>query len=668
MAAPQDEDVVAESEPPCYLVRPSDNVYSFFMFIGPTESKKKNTDKLTWDIVMAYVLVVLNFFMQTILVWLVFESVVVDNLDWQNGILKLSSGAMGGLFEEAPSQCNEGGALCFVDHSGVYTCSPPSVQLIGRWDELDTNKDGIWTWDEMKDNQKNLQCKYVVDPQEVFLVLVEMLKLRENLIWVHPEVKAGKMIHRSYFDYIQGDIVICGYRSEDMCPNLLERGFFEAPLKHGTAPRVGTEIESALRYCRGLLSGGGICETLLPSTYATWKVQSEAECGSPSYSKFTYTNPGNGVIKSLLEVDYGAPQEYSLAQEAPFRIFKGIILYIWLLLMFCEFKETWKIITVVARYPSAEDFGDDAVLMEQDPSDPEDVRYRIQGLTYNHRRLMGVLSIFRVGITTALMFVGMSYIIRTNGYVDLLMNGVTLLFVADVSNILYSQVLRAEIQDQTNDIKAMKVPMYGIEWLNRRPALLDIVCQCCLIALVYAVMTWNLNQVTLPIYNALTCTCTSSGDECFEAQHFNKPWWDNYWMKVVPGVFKEVDALKATVPGAAMLFNAASSVLEQPLATKYHQQLESRIEKIARDNMELQNMVQKLEREVDSPRPKTQFTIATKPSAAESVYEKHLAPIKSANSTQPMKKNGSSLIQKRKAVNKIKGFDKAQKLSRLHSL
>lgn len=181
-------------------------------------------------------------------------------------------------------------------------------------------------------------------------------------------------------------------------------------------------------------------------------------------------------------------------------------------------------------------------------------------------------------------------------------------------------------------------------------------------------MTWNLNQVTLPIYNALTCTCTSSGDECFEAQHFNKPWWDNYWMKVVPGVFKEVDALKATVPGAAMLFNAASSVLEQPLATKYHQQLESRIEKIARDNMELQNMVQTLEREVDSPRPKTQFTIATKPSAAESVYEKHLAPIKSANSTQPMKKNGSSLIQKRKAVNKIKGFDKAQKLSRLHSL
>jgi hypothetical protein len=69
--APQDEDEVARDEIPCYLLRPSDNIYSFFMFVGPTESKKKNTDKCTWDIVMAYILVALNFFMQSILVWLV---------------------------------------------------------------------------------------------------------------------------------------------------------------------------------------------------------------------------------------------------------------------------------------------------------------------------------------------------------------------------------------------------------------------------------------------------------------------------------------------------------------------------------------------------------------------------------------------------------------------
>lgn len=665
----QDEDEVDHSEPPCYLVRPSDNVYSFFMFVGPTESKKKNTDKLTWDIVMAYILICLNFFMQSILVWLVFESVVVENLNWQNGILSLEDG-VGNLFEEAPSKCNQGGALCFVDGNGVYTCSPPSVQLTGRWEELDTNKDGIWTWEEVQASKEELMCKYVVDPQEVFLVLVEMLKLREDIIWLHPDLKAGKMIHHSYFEYILGDLVICGYRSEDMCPNLLQRGFFSKPLEHGTSPRVGTEIESALRYCRGLLAEGGICENLLPSTYATWKVQSQAECGEPSYSKFVFQNPGNKVEKSLLSVDYGAREEYALAQEPQFRIFKAIILWIWLLLMFCEFKETWKIITVVMRYPAADDFGEDAVLMEQDPADPEDVRYRIQGITSKHRQTMGILCILRILITSALMIVGVSYIIKTNGYVDLLMNGVTLLFVADVSNILYSQVLREEIRDQTEDIKAMKVPMYGWEWLNRQAGLLDIVCMVCLWGLVYLVMHWNLNSVTLPIYKALECTCLSSGDECFEAQHFNKPWWDNYWMKIIPNVFKEVDALKATVPGAALFIHTQSNILDQPSAMLYHEQLESRIETIASENMDLENVVKKLEEQVDKPIHYFKAKSMTA-STSSKVATKNLMTTtstttmatKSANAASSTMRNSSLLIQKKKAVTPLKAFKHPSKLS-----
>jgi hypothetical protein len=681
--APQDEDVVADSEPPCYLVRPSDNVYSFFMFIGPTESKKKRTDNCTWDIVMAYILVVLNFFMQSILVWLVFESVVLANLDWQNGILKLEGGAMGDLFAEAPSECNTGGALCFVDPSGTYTCSPPSIQLTGRWNELDTNKDGVWTWEEVKASREELMCKYVVDPQEVFLVLVEMLKLRENILWLHPDVEAAKAIHHTYFQYILGDLVMCGYRSEDMCSNLVNRGFFDKPLKHETAPRVGTTIESALRYCRQLLQPGGTCETFLPSTYATWKVQSQSECSAPSYEKFTYTNPGSGVTKSLLEVDYSARQEYELAQLTHFRIFKAIILFIWLLLMFCEGKEIWKIITVVMRYPSATDFGEDAVLMEQDPSDPEDVRYRIQGITSTHRRIMGILCILRTGVTVALMFVGMSYIIKTNGYVDLLMNGVTLLFVADVSNILYSQVLRDEIRDQCEDIKAMKVPMYGWEWLNRRPALLDIVSVAILMLVVYMVMWWNLENVTLPIYNALECTCLSAGEKCFEAQQFNKPWWDDYWMNVVPGVFKEVDALKTTVPGAAFYVTSKSDVMDQSQATAYHQQLESRVENIAMENLEMQKMIDQLNAAMASMpehpgtanfvnqgeiKPEIESTSAAPPAqnatksqtnsavrlqvAAQSVNGTTPGEL---NTTTPHKLNSTLLIEKKRALSHIKG-------------
>merc|ERR1719364_269142 len=341
--------------------------------------------------------------------------------------MKLGSDPVMGLFMEPPAGCNDGGALCFND-GGNFSCAPPSVQLTGRWAELDTDGDGVWTRAEVEKNRKALKCKYVVDPVDVFDVLINMLKLRESIIWLHPDIKNGIAIHFPYFTYAMGDLIMCGYRSQDMCSNLLKRGFFHEALRTGKAPRVGTSIESALDYCRTLLQPGGTCEALLPSTYTVWKISSGIECGSPEYDKFSYTNPGNGQTKSLLEVNYSMPAEYELAQEFWFGVYKSIILYLWLLLMYAELKEILKIVSIVLYFPDADDFGDNAVIMEQDPADPEDVRFRIQGIESEHRMTMGILTVLRTILTLGLMACGVSYIVKTNGYADLLMNGVTLAF------------------------------------------------------------------------------------------------------------------------------------------------------------------------------------------------------------------------------------------------
>merc|ERR1719313_518622 len=162
----------------------------------------------------------------------------------------------------------------------------------GSVSELDTNGDGIWTRDEVVKARDVLKCKYVVDPVVVFDVLLDMLKEREDKIWLHPGIQNRTAIHMPYFTYIMADVIMCGYRTADICPNLLQRGFFHAPLKYGTAPRVGNSIDSALKYCNGLLGPGGMCERNLPSTYAVWKTTSRVECGQPTYSTFKYEHPG----------------------------------------------------------------------------------------------------------------------------------------------------------------------------------------------------------------------------------------------------------------------------------------------------------------------------------------------------------------------------------------
>lgn len=580
--APRDEDDTYGE--PVFLVRPSENVYSYFMFVFPTETKKKRFSVteygINWNNFLAYALVIMNFFFQGVLLYMIFDSVVLENIQWQNGILKMGKDPVVGLVAEAPGKCNDGGALCILD-GGNYSCAPPSIQLTGRWSELDIDGDGIWTLKEVEEKREQLRCKYGVNPVDVFNVIINMLKERENLIWLHPLVKSGKAVHLPYFTYAMGDLVMCNYRSKDMCGNLLEAGFFDAALKHGTAPRVGKTAETALKYCQDLLRDGGTCERLLPSTYSVWKIESENECGDPSYEKFVFRHPRTDMRKSLLTVDYSAREEYELAQDSTFILFKGSLIFLWMLAMLVEYREVFKIMTLCLRFPAADMFGDDAVLVEQDPSDPEDVRYRIQGLEQWHRRAMIALCLLRTIVTTGLMLVGVSYLIKTNDYADLLMNGVALLFIAQISEVLYSQVLREEIKDQTADIKPMKVAMYGWDWLNRQPALLDVLSVGVVAILVWYIMKWQLTTIVVPVHDALQCTCTTSGSKCVEAQKFDYGFWSKYWMHAVPGVFKEVAKLKTKTASYLGVASTSSGGDTAPHG------MEMRMEELEKEVMEM---------------------------------------------------------------------------------
>jgi len=498
---------------------------------------------------MSYVLIVINFFMQGLLLYAIFNKIVVGNVDWQNGIMKVG-GVDWGLFEAAGASpaCNDGGSICFMDHNNSFTCAPPSVQLTGRWDELDTNGDGIWTLQEVTAARKALQCKYVVDPVEVFHVFVNFLKQRENVIWLSPELKKGKAIAKPYFTYAAGDIMMCGYRSNDMCPNLLKQGFFHAPLKYQTAPRVGDTIESALEYCYNLLAPGGLCERILPSTYAVWRQESNEQCMEPKFSKMVYENPRNGITKSLLEVDFEARVAYAQSKTTTFKLYKCVIIALWCLAMLVELKEIVMDFTWVLRFPSAATFGADAVKVHDDVDG--NVKYTIQGITAWHRCLVGLVTISRLIMTSILLFVGVSYLLRQTSYIDLIMDAVALGFIMEISRILYAQVLHTEIREQSEALDLMEVPMYGIEWLNSRPTLVNFIEIIALAAVVVGIMHYWYRGTVEPLAEALECACLGTGTRCREAEKFSYQFWYKYWKEDVPNVFKAVAEMRSQYHGS----------------------------------------------------------------------------------------------------------------------
>jgi len=381
-------------------------------------------------------------------------------------------------------------------------------------------------------------------------VFINFLKEREKIIWLHPDVKAGKAIQKPYFWYAAGDIIMCGYRNELACPNIMKKGFLDAPLKHGTAPRVGTTIDSALKYCYNLLSPGGVCQRTLPSTYSVWKISSSDQCQGSSFQKFVYTHPKSGMQKSLLEVNYAAPKKYARSKTLVFQIYKTIIVGMWMLAMLFELKDITIVFTWVLRFPSAEEFGDEHIKEEKD--DNGDVTsYTIQGIHSTHRIMVALMTVGRFALTMVLLYIGVSFLLKATDYIGLLMDAVALVFVVEIANILYNQVLRAEIREQAEGLTPMTVKMYGIDSLNRRPALVDLICLICVILATIAVLyNWTVTAVE-PVYDALSCACLSEGEKCHEAHMFSYDFWWKYWKEDVPAIFKAVDELKS---GAASSF------------------------------------------------------------------------------------------------------------------
>jgi len=220
--------------------------------------------------------------------------------------------------------------------------------------------------------------------------------------------------------------------------------------------------------------------------------------------------------------------------------YKTIIIAMWLFAMVMEFKDLIIVFTWCARFPDAKEFGEDAVIASEDGGGLN----TIQGITSSHRIAVTVMSILRFFLVCVLSYVGVSFLMKCTGYIDLLMDAVTLVFIVEIANIIYGQALRPQVRDEAESMEPMTVAMYGIGFLNHRPALVDMLWFFGVwIAAMTIVYQYGETTVT-PIFDALQCSCLGIGDNCVERHKFNYGFWYDYWKNVVPAVFADVAELK----------------------------------------------------------------------------------------------------------------------------
>lgn len=543
-----------DDELPSDCISSNPDVFSYFTLTSVIE--KKRHGRFTVDACMSYTLVFVVLLIQSVLLYCVSDKVIRKTLQWQSGII--STGRNYNLVAEKTTGCQDASSLC-THLDGVMSCAPPSVQLIGRWDELDTDKDGTWTRSELMKSRDALKCKFAVDPVEMFEVLVAWLNERKKHIWLHSDIVNHKAIPKAYFIYIMGDIAMCGYRDADMCGNLMKRGVFDAALNLSTVPRIGNTAASALEYCHQLLDFGGLCERFLPSTYSTWKIESVQECKSPEFNSFVYKTPHTGVVKSLLEVDYQARQRYEVAKTTIFMTYKMCIVFIWILLVISQLRDVVKTLTWVLRiyYLKANLSTESAGVIGLTRSVSRGFDARESSLkneeihasvTHAHCVAMSVVTLFRVIMLCWLCCVGLIFLGTQTDYIGLLLDGIALLFIIDVEAIVYARVLRQDVRSYWEEREPIELPRMGIGFLSRRPDITDMVWLFVVICLAIAFQVIYTYVIVNPMYDALQCVCLSQGDACHEARRFSRSFWDQYWTHDVPNSREEINDLMAGLP------------------------------------------------------------------------------------------------------------------------
>lgn len=577
------------------LFPPEESVYSYFTFMAPVEQRR--TGKfITPLLLFAMVLVLVNFVMQTGLLYVVGGHIMHKHVNWVSKVAHLKNHAwyhvMPMPYNEPLSKCRgKHSPLCF-EHGDGLDCSPLSLHLLTNWDLLDSDGDGIWAQEEAEDEKlrEKVDCEYDVDLPTLYTNIVKHINESSSLQGRRDiNLLTGVAVHKAYLNWYLHKPLLCMYGDHDMCGALFQRGFFDEALRQQSSSEF-TDAASALKYCHNLLQYE--CLDILPNTYRVWRSVSNQQCGDKIFGQMDFHNPAkNSSITPMLSLDFRKRQEYATTRTAGFRLFLAILLITFLSVMALEMRSICKSFIWCAMFPTddvshrngrivgrtavnirirtgtASTYGGasnrsnmssfkrmslDSKINEEDLEDEEfteddehDIRKDILGVRSDHRFMVLLMTLLRFLLWCFLMWSGIMFLTGPPRYLTLIFDALSLVFIFEIDELLYRTMLRHEFKKDHGSIQDMKVPQWhGGRVSGWAGVLADMAWFFAVILLGIAIVYTYCNKELNPLLDSLECLCTVTGPKCFSAQHYSKAWWDSYWTTMLPASNMIIDQLK----------------------------------------------------------------------------------------------------------------------------
>jgi len=515
-----------------YALIPDANVYSYFLYMVPIEERRAGW-RMTWALAFSVAILVVNFVMQFCLLFVVGNFVLEHNKDkvhsiifqrpheWYDPIIPESW-----KFQEKV-HCRTSESLCYPEGDRV-SCSPPSIYVLNRWDLLDTNGDGLWSRDEASNvtYRDFVQCKYNVDIMTLYNVMIGNLRTKGGLDGRrHPNITRGTSMHKAYFDWYMGEPLLCQYGDADMCGTLFLRGFFNDAMSSDSAEsaRGIKDYNTAREYCLNLLANK--CDLLLPGTFRVWRLSRAEKCGAKLFSPASYDLPGS-VARSLqrqwvVTLDFQQRVEYGKGRNVFFMLYLSILMVTFVLTMIEEFHGIYTTFLWVIQHPHiGGEKGDTA-----------------------HRCAVVAINVLRTILWCYLLYSGMVFLTHDTGYLNLIFDALSLVFIIQIDELLYRTILTPKMTEehlalQETALRRKRLPIsrVGVTFLIAMSTFVFTT----------VISTMHCKHTMQPIENALRCICSMEGDHCIGATTNDKKWWTDYWTKTLPNSIEEISRIMKT--------------------------------------------------------------------------------------------------------------------------
>jgi hypothetical protein len=176
-----------------------------------------------------------------------------------------------------------------------------------------------------------------------------------------------------------------------------------------------------------------------------------------------------------------------------------------------------------------------------------------------HQYSLEIVTFFRMCTVIVLLWIGLNFLARQTDYIGLLLDGVALIFIVEVEEIVYTRVIRQDARTAWEDRKA--IPLKKIGLFAGSPDLLDLAWFFFLVVCAIIFMSYYTTTVVAPLYDALKCACLSEGEHCFEAHAFSYAFWQQYWLEDVPQSIAQISRLKMKGMFSLVELDSASSTV-----------------------------------------------------------------------------------------------------------